>query len=146
MTGRSDRALGLVGLVLASLMVWRATLIQESFIQDPLGPKAFPFVIAAVIALASLAIIVKPDAEAQWPPLAKLLEIGFAVAVMVLYAQMLPVAGFVVATAVAGAYLSWRLDATPLRATIAGILISVGIYLIFHLVLGLNLARGPWGF
>jgi putative tricarboxylic transport membrane protein len=29
---------------------------------------------------------------------------------------------------------------------IAGIVISVGIYVIFHLVLGLSLAKGPWGF
>ena len=54
--------------------------------------------------------------------------------------------GFVACTAVAASYLSWRLGSSPVSAIIAGVLIAVGIYVIFHLVLGLSLARGPWGF
>jgi putative tricarboxylic transport membrane protein len=142
----SDRIFGLIGLAIAALIVWRAGLIQESFIQDPLGPKAFPYLIAAVMGLASLFIIFQPDEEPQWPAAAKLAEIAVAVGVMVAYAQFLPEAGFVLATAVAAAFLSWRLGSAPLKAMIAGIVISVGIYVIFHLILGLSLARGPWGF
>jgi len=54
--------------------------------------------------------------------------------------------GFLLATAVAAAFLSWRLGAAPLSAVAAGVAISVGIYVVFHLILGLSLARGPWGF
>jgi putative tricarboxylic transport membrane protein len=146
MKGLSDRSLGLVGLALCALILWRATLIQDSFIQDPLGPRAFPNMLAIVIGLSSLYMLFRPDEEPHWPPFSKLFEIAMAVACMVAYAQFLPVVGFVIATAVAAAYLAWRLDATPLRAAIAGVGISVGIYVVFHLVLGLSLARGPWGF
>jgi putative tricarboxylic transport membrane protein len=142
----SDRIFGMIGLAIAALMVWRTGLIQESFIQDPLGPKAFPYMIAAVIGLTSLVIMLRPDAEPHWPAFGKLAEIGFAVLVMIGYAQFLPTAGFVVATAIAAAFLSWRLGTPPHKALLAGILISVGIYVVFHLVLGLSLARGPWGF
>ena len=142
----TDRIFGRIALGLAVLMVWRTGLIEESFIQDPMGPKAFPYVIALVLGLSSLTMILLPDENPVWPPFAKLLEIAVAVGVMIAYAQFLPVAGFVLATAVASAFLSWRLGTPPLQAAIAGVAISVGIYAIFHLVLGLSLARGPWGF
>ena len=146
MSGKSDRLLGIAGILLAALIVWRATLIQESFIQDPLGPKAFPIVIAIVIAIASAYIIFRPDEEPLWPPFGRIAEIGLAVVAMVLYAQFLPIAGFVVATAFASTYLTWRLGTPPIRAVVAGIVTSGGIYAVFHLILGLSLARGPWGF
>jgi putative tricarboxylic transport membrane protein len=91
-------------------------------------------------------MIIRPDAEPEWPRFGKLVEILAAVAVMVAYAQFLPVAGFIIATAVASAYLAWRLGSGILAALIAGVLISVGIYVVFHLILGLSLARGPLGF
>ena len=65
---------------------------------------------------------------------------------MVAYAMVLRELGFVVSTALASALLSWRLGATPVKAAIAGVSIAVGIYVCFHLILGLSLARGPWGF
>lgn len=146
MAGRSDRIFGMLGLLLAMLYVWRATRIELSFISDPFGPKVFPFVIATILAASSIAIILKPDEEPAWPSLPRLFEIVMAVAVLVAYAQLLPELGFVLTTAIAAAYLSWRLGTPPLKAAIAGIIIAVGIYAVFHLALGLSLARGPWGF
>ncbi len=142
----SDRIFGVAGIILAVFFAWQATLIQESFIQDPVGPKVFPLIIAAILALASLAFILRPDPEPHWPAFGRLFEIVMAAAVMFAYALLLPQAGFVVATAFAAAYLAWRLGAPPLNAVIAGIGIAFAIYVAFHLVLGLSLARGPWGF
>ncbi len=142
----SDRIFGFVCLSLAAFMVWGASIIEESFIQDPLGPKAFPILIALVLALCGIAMWLKPDQSPQWPGTRKLLELLWAVAVLVIYAQALPVVGFVFATAIAASFLSWQLGATIQQASIAGVLISFSIYAIFHLVLGLSLARGPFGF
>lgn len=142
----SDRIFGAFGLLLAAFYAWAASLIQESFLTDTVGPKAFPYIIAGVLALASLAILIRPDAEPKWPGAARLAEIAAAIVVMVLYAQTLKVVGFVIATAVASAYLSWRLGARPVASIVTGIGIAVGIYLVFHTLLGLSLARGPLGF
>lgn len=142
----SDRVFGIIGLLLAVFYAWQATLIQESFIQDPVGPKAFPFIIAIILAAASLVFVLKPDPAPHWPAAGRLFEIAVSVAVMIAYALALPEFGFVAATALAAAFLSWRLGAGPVAAIIAGIAIAVGIYVVFHLVLGLSLARGPWGF
>ncbi|MCZ4345409.1 tripartite tricarboxylate transporter TctB family protein [Devosia neptuniae] len=146
MRNSSDRLLGIAGLVLSGLIIWGAFLIKESFIQDPLGPRAFPIVIAVVIGLASATVLVRPDEEPVWPALPRLLEIGVAVVALIAYAQFLPIVGFVLSTAVCGGFLSWRLGTPPLKAALAGLLISGGIFLVFRIILGLSLARGPWGF
>jgi putative tricarboxylic transport membrane protein len=142
----SDRIFGGIGLLLAAFYIWAASIIELSFISDPVGPKIFPYIIAGLFGVASLAIILRPDAPPKWPSMTRLAELSAGVAVMVAYVYLLPVVGFVLSTVIASAYLSWRLGASPLAACAAGVSISGGIYLVFHLVLGLSLATGPWGF
>ncbi|POF28370.1 tripartite tricarboxylate transporter TctB family protein [Roseibium marinum] len=142
----SDRIFGAVGLILALGYAWAALVIEESFLSDAVGPKAFPLIIAAVLGLSSLVIFFKPDAAPNWPALPRLMEVGAAILVMVLYAILLPELGFVIATALAATYLTWRLGTTPVSSLVSGCLTSLGIYAVFHLVLGLSLARGPLGF
>ncbi|MBY6091496.1 tripartite tricarboxylate transporter TctB family protein [Maritimibacter alkaliphilus] len=142
----SDRIFGVLGLLLAIGFAIAATQIEESFLSDAVGPKAFPLIIATILGVSSAIIAFRPDPEPVWPSLGRLVELLAAVVVMVLYAEFLPVAGFVFATAIAAAYLSWRLGNGPIASVLTGVGISVGIYVIFHLVLGLSLARGPFGF
>lgn len=142
----SDRIFGIIGVILAIGFVVAALMIEESFLSDAVGPKAFPIIIACILGLSSIAIVIKPDAAPDWPSFGRFVEIMAAVVVMVLYAELLPVAGFVIATAFAAAYLTWRLGSGLVATLATGIGTSVGIYVIFHLVLGLSLARGPLGF
>ena len=142
----SDRIFGGIGLVLAVFYAWQATIIQESFLTDAVGPKMFPYIIAAVMGLASVYFLAKPDPEPHWPRAGRLAEIGFAALVMFAYAQALPELGFIIATAIAASYLTWRLGSRPLESLVIGVGTSVGIYVIFRLLLGLSLARGPFGF
>jgi putative tricarboxylic transport membrane protein len=142
----SDRIFGVFGVLLAIGFAIAASQIKESFLSDAVGPKAFPYIIAVILGLSSAVIAFRPDPEPIWPPLAQFIEIVAAVVVMVLYAQFLPEIGFVISTAFAAAYLSWRLGSSIIGACLTGVGTSVGIYVVFHLVLGLSLARGPFGF
>lgn len=142
----SDRIFGAFGICLALFYAWATLQIEESFLSDAVGPKTFPLAIAVILGLSSLAILLRPDAEPEWPSLARLAEIFAAVVVMVLYAELLGSLGFVIATALAATYLTWRLGTGPLQAVLVGVLTSVGIYVVFKLILGLSLARGPLGF
>ncbi|GAB5377241.1 MAG: hypothetical protein AcusKO_37030 [Acuticoccus sp.] len=142
----SDRILGGFGLVLALFFIWQATQIEISPFSDVVGPAMFPIIISVVLAASSVTFILKPDPSPRWPHARRLFEIAMAVAVMVLYAQLLPVAGFLIATAVASAYITWRLGTRPLQSLLVGVLTSVGIYVVFRLILGLSLAEGPFGF
>jgi putative tricarboxylic transport membrane protein len=141
-----DRLFGGIGIVLAAFFIWQATTIQESFIQDPVGPKTFPIIIGLLLGISSLVILLRPDPRPDWPAAGRLAEIAVAVVVLLAYAYALPQVGFLIATAIAAAYLSWRLGTVPLQALAAGIAISIGIYVVFHLILGLSLAKGPFGF
>ncbi|WP_417258107.1 tripartite tricarboxylate transporter TctB family protein [Celeribacter sp.] len=142
----SDRIFGVVGLLIAIGFALAALAIEESFLSDAVGPKAFPLIIATILGLSSIAIALKPDTAPEWPSLGRLTEILAAIVVMVLYAELLPVVGFVISTAFAAAYLTWRLGSGLLATVLTGLGTSVGIYVVFHLILGLSLARGPLGF
>ena len=141
----SDRVLGAVCLVLGLAFMLGASRIQTGFILDPLGPKTFPMIIGGILVVSSIVPLVKPDPAPGWPSAQAMMEIALALAVFVGYAVVLPELGFVPATALAAAALSWRLGNTPLKSILCGVGIAVGIYVVFHLILGLSLAKGPLG-
>ena len=142
----SDRIFASICIALAALMAWGATIIEESFIQDPLGPKAFPLVIAVVLAACGVAMFLRPDEDPVWPHRRKQIQLLWTIGAMILYVQFLPVVGFLIATAIGAGFLSWQLGASIKQACWGGLGISVGIYVVFKLLLGLSLARGPFGF
>lgn len=142
----SDRIFGGLGLLLSLLFIYAATGVELPFIMDPVGPRTWPMVIGGLGAIGCVAILARPDADPIWPPLRKLAEIGLAAVVMFAYAAFLADLGFVLATAVASAVLVQRLGGKLVESVLAGVAISVGIYVVFHLAFGLSLARGPWGF
>ena len=113
---------------------------------DVVGPRAFPYMVGTVLGLCSVYFILRPDAEPAWPAFRNFAEIFFAAAVMLAYAWVLPKLGFLISTVFATAYLTWRLGTKPLWSLITGVLTSAGIYIVFHLILGLSLAKGPLGF
>lgn len=141
----TDRIFGVIGLSLAAIFIWRASLIELSFITDPLGPKTFPIILAVMLGVASVASIIKPDAEPVWPPARNLFEIAVSVAVMTAYAVFLPDLGFLIATALAATFLTWRLGTKPIQSVIAGVCTSVGIWAVFGQLFGLSLAKGFLG-
>jgi putative tricarboxylic transport membrane protein len=141
----SDRIFGGIGLFLAVIYAWQATIIQESFLSDAVGPKTFPLIIASVLGLASIYFLLKPDPEPTWPALGRLAEIFFATLVMLAYAELLPMLGFLISTALAAGYMTWRLGTKPLQSVVVGVATSVGIYVVFKLILGLSLASGILG-
>ncbi len=142
----SDRIFGLFGLALAAFYMWATYIIPDSFMIDAIGARAFPYIVGTVLAICSLYFLLRPDEEPEWPILVNLIEIFFATAVMFAYAWALSKVGFVIATVFATAYLSWRLGTKPLNSLVTGVATSIGIYVVFRMILGLSLAKGPLGF
>lgn len=142
----SDRIFGGFGLLLAIFYIWAASIIKDSFMVDVVGPRAFPYIVGTVLGICSIYFIIRPDDDPVWPAFKSFAEILFATAVMLLYAWTLPELGFLISTVFATAYLTWRLGTRPHWALVTGVLTSGGIYIVFHLILGLSLAKGPFGF
>ncbi len=142
----SDRVFGAVFLVLALAFIAGASQFDVPRFVDPMGPKGFPRMAGAAVALSSLYMLLRPDPNPSWPDRRRLFEIAFVVLVFIGYVYAMKPIGFVAATAITASFISWRLGSRPAIAPVTGIIIGFSIYAVFHLALGLSLAKGPWGF
>ena len=139
----SDRIFGLVAALVALAYVVSATQIQTSFLADPVGPRVFPIIIGVVAALSAMFLVFRPDAEPEWPRARTFAALGFSVIVLVAYAYALKPLGFLLPTAVVAAILSYQISPRARFATITGISLSLGLYLLFRFALGLGLLAFP---
>jgi putative tricarboxylic transport membrane protein len=140
----SDRLAGAAFAALAGWIWWKAGEFQLAF-GDPVGPSAFPRLVAAPMALCALALIVAPDAEPAWPRGRALARQGAALAALLAYPALLAPLGFPLATAAAVAALGRTLGADWLRAAGAGVVAGVGLWAVFDRLLGLPLPALPAG-
>ncbi|MCK0139983.1 tripartite tricarboxylate transporter TctB family protein [Aliiroseovarius sp. F47248L] len=139
----SDRIFGAVVTLVALAYVASAMQIQTSFMADPVGPKTFPILIGCVAALCGIIVALKPDPDPDWPVLATFGSLGLAVVVLVGYAYALKPLGFLIPTAITASILSYQIEPRAGRAVLAGIGLSVGLFLIFKFALGLGLVPFP---
>lgn len=139
----SDRIFGLAIIAVALGYMLSATQIQTSFLTDPVGPKTFPYLIGGVMIVSSLAILLKPDDDPDWPDLLTFGRLLLAVAVLVAYTYALKPLGFLIPTALAAGILSYQIEPRPMNAALAGLGLSIGLFLIFKYALGLGLVPLP---
>jgi len=139
----SDRIFGLVTVGVALAYVASATQVQTSFLADPVGPKAFPMIVGSIAALCGAVMVLRPDAEPDWPELRTLGAILVSVIALVIYAYTLKPLGFLLPTAVVAGLLSYQIDPRGLRAILSGIGLSVSLFVLFRFVLDLSLVGLP---
>ena len=142
---KSDRIFGLFILVVALAYIASATQIEISFLPDPVGPKTFPILIGLVAAVSAVVMIIRPDEDPNWPVLRRFGALGVTVVVLVAYAFLLKPLGFLLPTALAAAFLSYQLSPRLVPAILAGIGLSIGLFVIFKYALGLGLFPFPKG-
>ena len=139
----SDRIFGLVILMVALAYIASAYQIETSFLSDPVGPKTFPITIGLVAAICALVLIYRPDAEPGWPVRRTFGALAIAIVVLVGYAFSLRPLGFVIPTAITAAILSYQISPRAKSAALAGIGLSIGLFIIFKYALGLGLVPFP---
>ena len=140
---RSDRILGLVTVVAALAYLASAAQLETSFLSDPVGPRTFPYLIGAVALICGLVFLFRPDPDPEWPAPKSWLSLAVAAGVLVLYAYALKPFGFLIPTAVAGAILSYQIGPRVVPALLAGVGLSVGLFVVFKFLLGLSLFAFP---
>lgn len=139
----SDRVFGCLAIVVALAFIASATQIQTSFLMDPVGPKLFPMLIGGVATICCLGMIIKPDADPDWPPAITFIKLASAVAVLTAYAYTLRPMGFLIPTAIAACILSYQITPRVKQAVFTGLGLSVGLFLLFKYALGLGLFAVP---
>lgn len=142
---KSDRLFGVVVILGALAYAAGALQIQTSFMSDPVGSKSFPLILATVAGICGLVMIVKPDADPEWPGITTLGSLLISVVVMVAYAYTIKPLGFMIPTAICAAILSYQISPRALPAALTGIGLSIGLFVIFKYALGLGLQPFPKG-
>ncbi len=137
----TDRIFGFTVVVVALAYLASATQIQVGFLPDPVGPKTFPILISTIMAICGVAVMIRPDAEEM--RVEGIVKLVFAVAVLIAYANLLKPLGFLIPTAVASAIVSYLISPNIRNAAITGAALSVGLFVVFKLALGLSLFAVP---
>ncbi|SHF13094.1 putative tricarboxylic transport membrane protein [Litoreibacter ascidiaceicola] len=134
----SDRIFGLVTLITAVAYLAAATQIQTNLFSGEFLPKLFPMLIGGVAALCSLFMIFKPDPEPDWPASGSWIAMGVAIVVLAIYAVLLKPLGFILPTIFAAGILSYQISPRAKPAMLAGIGLSLGLFVLFKFALGLG--------
>ncbi|MEM8591959.1 MAG: tripartite tricarboxylate transporter TctB family protein [Pseudomonadota bacterium] len=134
----SDRIFGLVCLITAVAYMAAATQIQTNMFSGEFLPKLFPLLVGGAAALCSLTIMFRPDPEPDWPVLGSIINIGLAVVVLCFYAVLLTPLGFLLPTAITAGILSYQISPRAQPAALAGIGISVVLFVVFKFALNLG--------
>ena len=141
----SDRIFGAAMILLALGYALSASTIQIPLFPDPMGPRLFPYIVAAGVALCGAIMVLRPDPDPEWPLMPVLANLAVAALVMVAYAYALKPLGFLIPTALAATVLSYQLSPRPLPALLTGVGLSVGLFVLFRYILGLSLMPVPKG-
>lgn len=156
-TPRDGRDLPQLGLAAALAVIGAVTLYDATTLDvgfaDPVGPRAFPYVVGAVLLGLSALLVVatlrgdRPEEEggedvdltqaADWATVAKL------VGVLVVTMATVDVLGWAVSGAILFAGATWSLGSrTLLRDVLIGLVLSVGSWYAFYVGLGIPLSPG----
>ncbi|MCB2127754.1 MAG: tripartite tricarboxylate transporter TctB family protein [Rhodobacteraceae bacterium] len=140
---RTDRIFGVVVILVALAYIASAYNLPPGNVFDKLGPKAFPIVIGIGMAICAAVMVLRPDAEPDWPGQKTLLSLAFATAMLIGYAYALKPMGFLAPTAIAAAVLSYQISPKRVPAILTGLGLSIGLFIIFKYALGLSLFALP---
>lgn len=142
----SDRVLGGVCVVLAAAMAWAAQGYAAPISYEPVGPRAFPLLLALLLALGGAWLLVKPSghrmalAPAQFTPLA------LAVAAVFGYALLFQWLGFPLATALMALPVGMAFGGSWKQSAAAGAGLGLALFLLFDKVLDVVLPSGLLAF
>jgi len=138
-----DRILGVLFVLIAAGAAWHAQTLFVPFAADPVGPSAFPTIVAGILAIAGICLLLRPGEVVlefgRWPRVIVLI-----VASLVYPLLLLPL-GFVPATALLCFAAALAFEARPLAGAISSIVTAVVFFLLIDYVLDLPLPRGPLG-
>ncbi|WP_353981084.1 tripartite tricarboxylate transporter TctB family protein [Salinicola endophyticus] len=140
----ADRILSLLLLGLAAFIAVQAWHLEVPFSYDPVGPKAFPLLLAGLLALLAVVLFVRPGPNGEWPSGALLLRLLVVMGLLVVYAALFIEAGYLLITALVSVAIAWLFGASPLKALVGGVLLALGSYLLFTYALGISLPTGSW--
>jgi putative tricarboxylic transport membrane protein len=141
----NDRILGVAALLLALFLTVFGWGLEAPFAYEPVGPRAFPLGLALVIALCGAWLVVKGGGEVEPNPEGANLRISIMVALIAGYALLFVWLGFVIANTLMVIAVGRLFGGSWRNCVIAGVVMSVGFFLLFDKLLSVVLPTGLLG-
>jgi putative tricarboxylic transport membrane protein len=131
---------------MAAAMAWFAQAYAPPFSYEPVGPRAFPRLLAGLMAVAGIWLVIKPSIVGN--PFAKgavKLIAASAVTVFV-YALLFQSLGFTLATALMAVPVGMAFGGSWKQSLLGGIGLGLGLFLLFDKLLDVVLPTGVLSF
>lgn len=141
----TDRTLGVCALILAALMTWAGWDIEAPFAYEPVGPRAFPMLIALIIGLCGLRLAIKGGNPVEANSAGANSRIALMVVGAAAYAFIFQWLGFIIATALMTIYVGRLFGGTWLKCAVGGLIMGVFFFFLFDRALDVVLPTGLLG-
>jgi putative tricarboxylic transport membrane protein len=139
-----ERIAGAVLLACAAGLALASLGIEYSFSSDPLGPTAFPLILAAILGCGAVRLLLWPRPIDDWPDRAMLARNAGLVGLCVLGAVLFVPAGFIVSMALMCTGAARLFGAGWPQAIASGVGNAVIGWLVFDLLFAIPLPPGPF--
>jgi putative tricarboxylic transport membrane protein len=114
-----------------------------TFIADPLGPRAAPWLLSGLMLVLGVWLLLRPDATGAHDVERRARRrVTLALFAFLAFAVLLSWTGFILTTALLTALLAWIAGGPPVRAAAAGGLFGAALYYIFVFALDVPLPIG----
>lgn len=138
----SDRLLGAACVVLAAAMAWAARDYVAPISYEPVGPRAFPLLLAVVLALGGAWLVVKPGAHRTGLSQAPLRALGLMAVAVVVFALVFEWLGFTLATLAMTVPVGIAFGGNWRQSLVAGLGLGIALYVLFDKLLDVVLPTG----
>ena len=141
----NDRLLGTLAIGFGLFLFWFGHDLQAPFSYEPVGPRAFPMLVATVITLCGLYLTIKGGNPVQGNSTGANWRIALMVVLIGAYALLFQTLGFTVSTALMTAAVGRLFGGSWPKAIAAGIVMGVGFFFLFDRLLEVVLPTGLLG-
>lgn len=141
----NDRTLGICALILAAFMTWAGWDIEAPFAYEPVGPRAFPMLVALMIGLCGLRLAIKGGNPVQGNSPGANSRIALMVLGTAGYAFLFQWLGFIIATALMTVYVGRLFGGGWLKCVAGGVIMGVFFFFLFDRLLDVVLPTGLLG-
>lgn len=142
-----QRIFGVVLLLCCLGLAATAWSYQAPFSYEPVGPRAYPLLLLTLMGLGALYLLLKPasaTAHSEEPPLDRhvLSKVAGCVVIFTAYAALFEALGFIPASILFGIAMARLYEGSWKLSVIAGVLLGIGLYLLFDKALDVPLPLG----
>lgn len=140
----SERILGGVLLFVSIAGIWIARGFEAPFSYEPVGPRAFPMLILALLGIAAVALMLEKKSDTVWAPPAVMVRIGALFGIVLIYAWLFDKLGFILSTALMVIPVARFFSGTWIQAIVGGLGLGAGLYILFDKLLDVAMPTGLW--